>query len=114
MCYATNAGTFDEASSTTWDNSSIDEAPDGTGWSLYSLGMATEVPINALACHATDTIGTFHFSVPSADLVGIEQAYQTYFGGQNYPLPISSWIQCDVLVLAAYVTLTACHGPSGP
>lgn len=109
ICYATTAGTFDETSSVTWDNSSIDLAPDGTGWSPYSLGMATEVPINALARRATDTMGTLHFSVPLADLVGIEQAYQTYPGGQNYPL------QVGILSLGASdinQTFSETHGPS--
>jgi hypothetical protein len=88
VCYASAAGTFDERSSTSWDNSSIDVAPNGTVWESYSFGKTSAVPINALADRATDTIDIGGFSVPSADFVGIVQGYQTYPGGQNYPLEV--------------------------
>ncbi|QKX63127.1 uncharacterized protein TRUGW13939_10295 [Talaromyces rugulosus] len=87
-CYVSDAGVFSSTASTTWDNTSIDYSPDGSSYAAYSFGQTRAVPINALARRAVDTIRFNGFTTPSVDIVGIDQGYQTYAGGQNYPLTV--------------------------
>ncbi|KAL3470975.1 aspartic peptidase domain-containing protein [Aspergillus californicus] len=89
VCYADKAGVFDPEESTTWDNKSIQLPPTGFDWESYIPGHTNAVPTEVIARRALDSIdiggGTV---VPEVDLVGISQAYQTYPGGQEYPLQV--------------------------
>ncbi|KAL4860802.1 aspartic peptidase domain-containing protein [Aspergillus spectabilis] len=88
VCYAEKAGVFDPEESTTWENESISLAPAGDGWESYTPGSTDAVPIEVIAKRALDSIDIGGTVIPEVDLVGISQAYQTYPGGQEYPLQV--------------------------
>ncbi|GAM34494.1 hypothetical protein TCE0_015f02112 [Talaromyces pinophilus] len=87
-CYAKDAGIYNADDSLTWDNDTIQQPPDGN-WQNYTLGFAENVPIYASARRAMDTITLRGgITIPHPSLIGISQGYQTYPGGQNYPLEV--------------------------
>ncbi|GES65137.1 aspartic protease [Aspergillus terreus] len=86
-CYGDQAGLFDPAQSSTYDDSSIMLAPNG-GWSNILYGYTNAVPIYAEAKRALDSIDIGGSVVPSADLITISQGYQIYPEGNEYPLQV--------------------------
>jgi hypothetical protein len=88
VCYADNAGLFNPENSRTWENESIQLAPDGSGWQSYTLGHTDAVPTEVIARRALDSIDIGGTIIPEVDLVSISQAYQTYPDGQEYPLQV--------------------------
>ncbi|KAL2842494.1 aspartic peptidase domain-containing protein [Aspergillus pseudodeflectus] len=88
VCYADKAGVFNTERSRTWENESIQLAPDGSGWQSYTPGHTNAVPTEVIARRALDSIDIGGTVIPEVDLVGISQAYQTYPGGQEYPLQV--------------------------
>ncbi|KAI9040741.1 uncharacterized protein KD926_007683 [Aspergillus affinis] len=88
VCYADRSGLFQTKNSETWDNKSIEFAPNRDKWSGLSMGYADAVPVNALAERAMDTMEVGGNKVAGLDLIAISQAYQTYPGGQNFPLEV--------------------------
>lgn len=87
ICYGDQAGLFDTADSSTYDDTSIYDENRG-GWSSMQLGYTNAVPINAAKYPALDSIDIGGTVVQSVDLVTISQGYQTYPGGKNYPLEV--------------------------
>ncbi|KAH8424919.1 uncharacterized protein LDX57_002665 [Aspergillus melleus] len=88
VCYADDAGLFNTEESNTWDNTSINIPPKADTWSDFELGAADAVPVKARVERAMDTIDLGGDSVYDVDLLAVSQAYQTYPGGQNYPLEV--------------------------
>ncbi|EPS34286.1 hypothetical protein PDE_09250 [Penicillium oxalicum 114-2] len=86
-CYGAQAGLFNTAQSSTYDDTSIQLDPHGE-WSNINYGRTNAVPINAQATRALDTIDVGGLTVPSVDLITISQGYQTFPGGKNYPLQV--------------------------
>ncbi|PYI08356.1 aspartic protease [Aspergillus sclerotiicarbonarius CBS 121057] len=87
VCYGNIAGLFDSDISVTFDNHSIEMSPDGT-WGDVDWGFADAVPVYAKATRATDWITIEGASVPDVDLITISGGWQTYPGGQAYPLEV--------------------------
>ncbi|RAK98074.1 aspartic protease [Aspergillus ibericus CBS 121593] len=87
VCYGNIAGLFDSDISVTFDNHSIEMPPDGT-WGDVDWGFADAVPVHAKATRATDWITIEGASVPDVDLITISAGWQTYPGGQVYPLEV--------------------------
>ncbi|QGA14115.1 hypothetical protein EYB26_001768 [Talaromyces marneffei] len=87
-CYAGDAGIYNADDSLTWDITTIQQPPDGN-WQKYTMGFADDVPVYASAQRAMDTITLWNgVTVPHVSLIGISEGYQTYPGGQNYPLEV--------------------------
>ena len=87
VCYGNTAGLFDSDISVTYDNHSIEMPPYGT-WGDVDWGFADAVPVYAKATRATDWITIEGASVPDVDLIAISAGWQTYPGGQAYPLEV--------------------------
>lgn len=87
-CYADDAGTF-TTQSTTWDNTSIQYAPDGT-WGSLDISQTNAIPVNGKAHRSTDTMSLFGTDIPSSNLITIQDGYQTYPGGKDYPLEVGT------------------------
>ncbi|KAG0157329.1 hypothetical protein PDIDSM_4514 [Penicillium digitatum] len=77
------------AQSTTWDNTSIQYAPDGT-WGSLDISQTNAIPIYGKAHRSTDMMNLFGTDIPSSNLITVEDGYQTYPGGQNYPLEVGT------------------------
>lgn len=87
-CYAKTAGVYIADDSLTWDNDTIQQAPDGS-WQSYTLGFAENVPIYASAHRAMDTITLRDgITVLHVSLIGISQGYQTFPDGRIQPLEV--------------------------
>ncbi|KAJ5780726.1 hypothetical protein N7457_005886 [Penicillium paradoxum] len=89
-CYAEKAGLFDPETSHTWDNTSIQYAPNGVRWEDLGFSPTKAVPVYGKARRARETIEMFGATAPSVDIVSVSQAYQTYPGGQTYPLSVGT------------------------
>ncbi|KAI2697156.1 hypothetical protein CBS147317_7689 [Penicillium roqueforti] len=87
-CYADDAGTFDTQSST-WDNTSIDYTPYGL-WGSLDFSQTNDNPVFGRAHCATDTMSLYGVDIPRSNLIAVQQGYQTYPGGQSYPLEVGS------------------------
>ncbi|PWY93040.1 hypothetical protein BO94DRAFT_622242 [Aspergillus sclerotioniger CBS 115572] len=87
VCYGDTAGLFDSDISVTFDNHSIGMPPYGT-WGDVDWGFSDAVPVHAKATRATDWITIEGASVPDVDLITISAGWQTYPGGQAYPLEV--------------------------
>jgi hypothetical protein len=88
VCYAEEAGLFNSDQSRTWDNRSIMLGPAGHEWEDLSFSPTNAVPVSGRAKRALDQMSLFGTTVPDVDLITVKQAYQTYPGGQNYPLSV--------------------------
>ncbi|KAJ5372285.1 hypothetical protein N7517_004291 [Penicillium concentricum] len=89
VCYGNRAGLFDSDISVTLDNNSISLPPYGT-WGYVDWGYADAVPVYAKARRGTDWITIDGTHVPSVDLITISAGWQTYPGGQAYPLQVGT------------------------
>ncbi|PWY75051.1 aspartic protease [Aspergillus heteromorphus CBS 117.55] len=87
VCYGDIAGLFDSDISVTLDNTSIETAPDGN-WGDLSWGYTDAVPVYARATRAIDWMTIDGSAVPEVDLITIAGGWQTYPGGQAYPLEV--------------------------
>ncbi|KAJ5193054.1 Peptidase aspartic [Penicillium cf. viridicatum] len=87
-CYADDAGTF-SAQSTTWDNTSIQYVPDGT-WGSLDISQTNAIPVYGKAHRSTDMMSLFGTDIPSSNLITVQDGYQTYPGGNNYPLEVGT------------------------
>jgi hypothetical protein len=86
-CYADQAGLFDSEISVTLDKTSISLPPYGT-WGDLDWGYTNAVPVYAKARRGTDWITIQGTPVPEVDLITILAGWQTYPGGQAYPLEV--------------------------
>ena len=86
-CYAEQGGLFDSDISATLDNTSIQLPPYGT-WGDLDWGYANAIPVYAKARRATDWVTIQGTPVPEVDLITISAGWQTYPGGQAYPLEV--------------------------
>ncbi|KGO75009.1 Peptidase aspartic [Penicillium italicum] len=89
VCYANEAGLFDSDISATLDNASISLPPYGT-WGYMDWGYTDAVPLYAKATRATDWMAIDGAHVPDVDLITISAGWQTYPGGQAYPLQVGT------------------------
>ncbi|KGO40560.1 Peptidase aspartic [Penicillium expansum] len=80
---------FDSDISVTLDNDSISLPPYGT-WGYLDWGYADAVPLYAKARRGTDWITIDGVNVPDVDLITISAGWQTYPGGQAYPLQVGA------------------------
>ncbi|KAJ5455306.1 Peptidase aspartic [Penicillium sp. IBT 31633x] len=87
-CYAEEAGLFDPKLSRSWDNTSIGLMPSGYTFEDLTWSPTNAVPITGKAKRARESMELFGTTVPEVDLIGVNQAYQTYPGGQSYPLSV--------------------------
>ncbi|RDH31419.1 aspartic protease [Aspergillus welwitschiae] len=87
VCYGNIAGLFDSDISASLDNNSIEMPPYGT-WGDVDWGFTDAVPVYAKARRATDYITISGSPVPDVDLIIIYAGWQTYPGGQTYPLEV--------------------------
>jgi hypothetical protein len=88
VCYADKAGLFNPGNSSTWDNATIRLAPSGHDWDDIFFSPTNAVPVSGKAKRARESMELYGTTVPDVDLVSISQAYQTYPGGQRYPLQV--------------------------
>ncbi|KAK4870252.1 hypothetical protein LT330_005306 [Penicillium expansum] len=87
-CYADDAGTFG-AQSTTWDNTSIKFFPNGT-WGSLDISQTNAIPVYGKAHRSIDTMSLSGTDIPNTNLITVEDGYQTYPGGKNYPLEVGT------------------------
>lgn len=87
VCYGSRAGLFDSDFSVTLDNYSIELPPYGTRGGV-AWGYADAVPVYAKARRGTDWMTIGGTPVPDIDLITISAGWQTYPGGQAYPLEV--------------------------
>ncbi|KAJ5154324.1 Peptidase aspartic [Penicillium coprophilum] len=88
VCYAEEAGLFNPGMSSTWDNTSIKLDPTGYSWEDLNFSPTNAVPVSGKARRARETMELYGTTVPDVDLISISQGYQTYPGGQSYPLQV--------------------------
>ncbi|KAJ5760253.1 hypothetical protein N7520_007409 [Penicillium odoratum] len=86
-CYGDIAGLYNPEDSDTWDGESIAYGPDRV-WSNLEWGYTDAVSLNAYAYRALDSIDLEGTGTSDSNLIAIEQGYQTYPGGGNYPLEV--------------------------
>ena len=89
VCYGDKAGLFDSDISVTLDNNSIELPPYGT-WGYEDWGYADAVSVYVKARRGTDWITIDGIHVPDVDLITISAGWQTYPGGQAYPLQVGT------------------------
>ncbi|KAI2674011.1 hypothetical protein DTO013E5_6199 [Penicillium roqueforti] len=89
VCYGDKAGLFDSDVSVTLDDNSISLPPYGT-WGYVDWGCTDAVPVYAKARRGTDWITIDGAHVPDVDLITISAGWQTYPGGQAYPLQVGT------------------------
>lgn len=87
VCYGDKAGLFNSDISVTLDNYSIELPPYGT-WGDVGWGYANAVPVYAEARRGMDWVTIDGTPVPDVDLITISEGWQTYPGGQAYPLEV--------------------------
>ncbi|RAH54566.1 aspartic protease [Aspergillus piperis CBS 112811] len=87
VCYGDIAGLFDSDISASLDNTSIEMPPYGT-WGDVDWGFTNAAPVYAKARRATDYITISGSPVPDVDMIIIYSGWQTYPGGQAYPLEV--------------------------
>ncbi|PYH90396.1 hypothetical protein BO71DRAFT_487132 [Aspergillus ellipticus CBS 707.79] len=89
VCYGNYAGLFNNGASDTYDNSSIQLLINYAGpGKLNSFGMADAIPLYGEEGYAYDYVDLFGSKVPNVSMFGISGIYQTYPGGQNYPVEV--------------------------
>ncbi|PYI36774.1 hypothetical protein BP00DRAFT_421147 [Aspergillus indologenus CBS 114.80] len=87
-CYANKAGLFNESSSTTYDDTSIELTVNNGEWGSLNFGRATEIPVYCLAKYAMDSVDVLGVVAKNVSLIVVEQGYQVYPDGTNYPLEL--------------------------
>lgn len=87
-CYANRAGVFDKLTSTTYDDTAIRLTINDGTWGPLHFGAATDNPIYGTAKWALDLIDISGVMVPNVSLNVVDQGYQIYPDGTNYPLEL--------------------------
>ncbi|OJK03992.1 hypothetical protein ASPACDRAFT_1852908 [Aspergillus aculeatus ATCC 16872] len=87
-CYANRAGVFDKLTSTTYDDTAIRLTINDGTWGPLHFGAATDNPIYGTAKWALDSIDISGVVVPYVSLNVVDQGYQIYPDGTNYPLEL--------------------------
>ncbi|KAL1962144.1 hypothetical protein VTN77DRAFT_548 [Rasamsonia byssochlamydoides] len=82
-CYAEQAGLFDPDVSTTFNNKSISLSASGA----ITVGI-NAVPLYGFAKNAWDDIDIGGFVVQDVTIMSVTDIYQTYPGGQSYPVEV--------------------------
>ncbi|RAH64153.1 putative aspartic-type endopeptidase [Aspergillus aculeatinus CBS 121060] len=87
-CYANRAGVFDKLTSTTYDDTAIRLTINDGTWGPLHFGAVTDNPIYGTAKWALDSIDISGVMVPNVSLNVVDQGYQIYPDGTNYPLEL--------------------------
>ncbi|RAH85547.1 hypothetical protein BO86DRAFT_271948, partial [Aspergillus japonicus CBS 114.51] len=87
-CYANRAGVFNKLTSTTYDDTAIRLTINDGTWGPLHFGAATNNPIYGTAKWALDSIDISGVVAPNVSLNVVDQGYQIYPDGTNYPLEL--------------------------
>ncbi|PYI28942.1 hypothetical protein BP00DRAFT_480155 [Aspergillus indologenus CBS 114.80] len=87
-CYANRAGVFNKLTSTTYDDTAIRLTINDGTWGPLHFGAATDNPIYGTAKWALDSIDISGVVAPNVSLNVVDQGYQIYPDGTNYPLEL--------------------------
>jgi hypothetical protein len=86
-CYGDRAGLYNPDTSDTWDDNSIKLDP-YYEWEHLQWGSADAVPHEAYAYRALESIDVGGTGTSDSNLIAITQGYQTYPGGNTFPLEV--------------------------
>ncbi|PYH44751.1 uncharacterized protein BP01DRAFT_357430 [Aspergillus saccharolyticus JOP 1030-1] len=87
-CYASTAGVFNNSASTSFDDTSIRLEINDATWGPLHFASATQTPIYGTAKWAMDYVDILGVSAPNVSLNVLDQGYQIYPDGTNYPLEL--------------------------
>ncbi|KAJ5303870.1 transcriptional regulator family: Fungal Specific TF [Penicillium atrosanguineum] len=106
-CYGDRAGLYNPDTSKTWDGDSVRLSPVNT-WTGIQWGYTDAVSLDAYIYRALESIDVGGTGTSDSNLIAIKQGYQTYPGGNIFPLEVG------ILALGSPDINQTFAEPSGP